>query len=117
MSESKFDELLKELNAAEIIQTAGDWEENIPQDIWEKYFKKNPYEEQASGINPDTHRWYEISTTVVKIFDRFLGIKYITKLFSESGGFEDCYVSMKFTEMDEIMQISYIDKYANRPTK
>ncbi|MFW6008311.1 MAG: hypothetical protein ACOCP8_03505, partial [archaeon] len=69
METNKFDELIEKLNEAKITQFMGDWEENIPDDIWDEYFKNN-FNEIKSGLNIDTHRWYETSITVIEIFDR-----------------------------------------------
>lgn len=103
----KFDELLDKLNNLKIIQENGDWYENIPDDIWMEHFNKN-FKEICSGLNVDTHRWYETSIAVIKIYDRFLGIQYITNMFSESSTYSDCYVTMKFFEMKEVQVTSYV---------
>jgi len=52
---SKFDELFKKLIGLKIIQKTGGWEDNIPEDIWDKYFVGN-YKEIEFGIATDTHR-------------------------------------------------------------
>jgi hypothetical protein len=102
----KFDELLAKLKELEIVQTQGDWQENIPEDIWEEYFKDN-FEEVKHGLEVDTHRWYETSITVIKIFGRFLGIGYITNMFSEESSYEDCFVKLWFCEMKEAQTTTY----------
>ena len=102
----RFNELLKKLQALKITQTKGDWAENLPDNIWENHFKGN-FKEVNSGLNVNESRWYETSTSVVKIYGKLLGITFITKLYSESSSYEDCYVTIRFNQMKEIKIISY----------
>ena len=102
----KFDELFEKLSNLDIIQTSGDWAENLPDDIWNEYVKNN-FKEVAFNLYIDTHRWYEVSVTIIRIYDELLGIEHITNLFSESSNYEDCYVKMKFYRMKEIPSVSY----------
>ncbi len=103
----RFDELLEKLNLSKITQTSIDWEENIPIEIWEEYLKGKEYSEVETGLDVEKHRWYEISTTVVKVLGRYLGIEHISELYSEEMTTEDCYHTMRFYEMKEIQTISY----------
>ncbi len=102
----KFNELLSKLKELNITQTKGDWAENLPEEIWEQYFKAN-FKELKSGIEVETHRWYETSTTVIEICGGLLGITFITNMFSESQDYEDCYVTIEFSEMKQVQTISY----------
>ena len=102
----KFKELLEELDGLNILQTESDWAENLPEEIWEEYFKGN-FKEVASGLNVETHRWYERSTSVVVIYGRFIGITFITNMFSESQEYEDCAVKILFCEMEKVSVVSY----------
>ena len=108
--EDKFNGLLKELNKNEIEQTSY-WEDCIPKEIYKKYFDK--YTLVTTGIDIDTHRWYETSTTVIKIYGKFLGIDHIAQVFSESMGFGDCGVNINFFEMEEFTTVSYRKKEKN----
>jgi len=65
------------------------------------------YNTVASGLLVDTHRWYETSVTVIKVFDVLLGIRHISNVFSESMGYSDCYVNLEFTEMKEVKTVTY----------
>lgn len=103
---NKFDELMDELHDADMRQTAIDWSENIPEDIWNKYFEGN-YEEVEDGLFVEKYRWYETSTVVIKIFDRYLGIDLVTDLFSEQMCVTDCYVDMSFGEMKQVNTVTY----------
>lgn len=103
---NKFDELLNKLKELSIIQTQSDWAENLPEDIWKNYFEAN-FSEIKKNLDVDKHRWYETSTSVIKIYDRFLGINFITDLFSESGDYESCYHQIWFGEMKKVQTITY----------
>jgi len=105
----KFNELLEKLNSLSIIQTSVDWAECIPEDLWDEQFKGN-FKVLKSGIDPDAHRWYETSVSVIRIYDGLLGISHISNLFSESLSCEDCYVTIGFFEMEEIVVTSYMPK-------
>ena len=105
----KFNELLEKLNSLKLIQTSIDWAECLPQEIWEEHFKGN-FKELKNGLDPDTHRWYETSISVISIYGKLLGISHISNLFSESSSCEDCYVTIGFSEMEEVTIISYKTK-------
>ena len=103
-----FDELLKILNEANIQQDEMAWEENIPEEIWEELWDR--YVVLAEEIDVDKHRWYETSVTVVKIDDRFMGIDHVSNIFSETMHVSDVGYIIKFFEMVEINQPTYIKK-------
>lgn len=102
----QFEELLSELQKLDITQTEGDWAENLPEEIWEKHFKGN-HKEVAHGLDIDTHRHYEVSTSVISIYEGFIGVTFITNMFSEMSSYEDCCVEMAFEEMEEVNVVSY----------
>ena len=104
----KFNELLEKLNKEKIECTDCGWEENLPEDVWEEYFNKKEYKVVESGLDQDEHRWYCISTTVIKIFGKYLGITHISNLYSESMDAEDCSVDCKFFEMKEKQSVTYV---------
>jgi hypothetical protein len=106
----KNERINKKLNDLQIIQVSGDWQENIPEDIWKEYFENFSFEEVAFDLNIDTHRWYETSTTVIRINGIFMGINYITNMFSEAMDYEDCYHHLEFMEMEEFQTVSYREK-------
>ena len=102
----KFDELLAKLKALKITQTHFDWAEDIPEDIWKEYFDGN-FKVVKRNLRVDKHRWYETSISVIKIFDRFLGIRHVSDMFSETMDVEDCYHTLEFFEMKEVQTITY----------
>jgi hypothetical protein len=102
-------ELVQELNDLNIVQTSCDWEENIPDNIYNKYFKETS-EEVDSALDMDKHRWYETSTTVVEINGEFMGINLVTDIFSENMEVSDCGEGISFFEMEAFATISYRTK-------
>lgn len=103
---TKFNELLEKLDNLKIIQKEIDWEENIPETLWNEDFNNN-FTKLKNRLDVDTHRWYETSISAIKIYDKILGIRHITNLFSEESSCEDCYVTITFFEMKEVIIISY----------
>lgn len=102
-------ELVEHLNNLKIIQTDS-WDENISEELWDKYFK-DKYKTIDSGLFIDKHRWYETSIEVFKINEEgFIGVCSITDCFSEQMSIGDCSHRLKFYEMEEIMQPTYIIK-------
>lgn len=107
----QFEELLKRLQETEIIQSHWDneWEEDIPADILE-LFKQGDYKVVKTEIDVDQHRWYETSITVVEVFGSLLGIRLVSKSYSETQELEDIYHFLKFHEMEEFTTVSYKQK-------
>jgi hypothetical protein len=106
----KFDELLTKLKKANITQIKMDWIENIPEDMYNEYFENEDYDEIQEGLDIDTHRWYETSTQVIKIYNRYLGINSITNMFSESSSPDDIGYTILFFEMEPVQVVSYKKK-------
>lgn len=104
----KFNELLVKLKGLNIIQTKGGWAENLPHDIWEQHFKNN-FKEVEHYLDVDTHRWHETSITVIEVYGKFLGVRYITNMFSERQDYEDCHVQLEFFEMKQVQTVSYTE--------
>ena len=104
----KFDKLLEQLQNLKIQQNSS-WDECLPEDIWNDHFKGN-FIEKAKGLLVDQRRWYEISTEVIEIYGRLLGISSVTNLYSESMDTEDCGVEVCFTEFKAVESVSYIKK-------
>lgn len=102
----KFNELLEQLKELKIVQTSIDWAENLPEQIWNDHFNGN-FKELKNGIDVDQRRHYETSISVIEIYEKPLGIRHITNLFSESSSCEDCYVTIEFFEMEEVTIKSY----------
>lgn len=101
--------LVEKLNNLKILQTSYEFEELIPKEIWEEHFE-DKYEAVDWDLDVDTHRWYETSITVLKFNDCFMGVRFITKMFSESQEYEDCYHHLEFMEMEEYSTVSYRTK-------
>lgn len=107
----KFEDLLKRLQKTEIIQSHWDneWIYNFPEDI-QKLFKQGDYKVVKTEIDVDKHRWYETSITVVEVFGSLLGIRLVSKSYSETQELEDIYHFLEFHEMEEFTTVSYKQK-------
>lgn len=105
----KFNKLLKQLQELKIVQKEIDWAENLPEQIWEEHFKNN-FQELKKGLYVDGRRHYETTISVIKIYNKILGIRHITNVYSESSSCEDCFVNLDFFEMEEQQTITYIKK-------
>jgi hypothetical protein len=106
----KFDEMLVALKENTIVQKSMDWAESIPDEAWDKFFKNEKFTTVKSGLEVDTHRWYELSVTVIEIYGRYLGIRHISNLFSESSSVIDIYHHLEFFEMVPVTVVSYTVK-------
>lgn len=102
-------ELVEYLNGLKIIQIGGieDWEE-IPEDIYEKYFKN--LEIVDGNLDVDKHRWYETSISIFKNDEGFIGVRSVTDVKGESNCIQDMYWTLSFFEMEEVMKPTYIIK-------
>lgn len=98
-------ELIEKLNALQIEQCSYEWTEDLPEDIYNKYFADIDAEDLELYV--DKHRWYETSVSVYKIGDEFLGVESVTDVFSEQMGYSDCGHTLNFFEMEEFSTVSY----------
>lgn len=97
-------EIIKELNDLKITQKSIDFLEDLPEEIYEKYFQ----EEVENGLDVDKHRWYETSISVFRIDEGlFIGVESVTDTFSEQSEVEDMYHTLRFFEMEAIPSVTY----------
>lgn len=96
-------EILEKLNNLKITQESIDFLEDLPEEIYNKYFQDCVTER----LDIDKHRWYETSISVYKIPEGLIGVKSITDLFSESSEVADIFHTLQFYEMEEIQTVSY----------
>jgi hypothetical protein len=103
------EEIIKYLNDLNIVQTNVDfWDEDVSDDIWQTYLEGA--ELVDSDLYADTHRWYELSITVFKVDDWYLGVKHICQLFSEESEAGDIGHILNFFEMEQVPSVTYIRK-------
>jgi hypothetical protein len=96
-------EVLNELKGLKIIQKSIDFEEDLPEYIFGKYFLKPV----ATELEIDKHRWYETSVSVWETEKGLLGVRSITNIYSESSSVEEMYWELRFFEMESFATISY----------
>ena len=61
----------------------------------------------AKNLEIEEYRWYEISTSVYKLEDGFVGITGLSKIYNENTNAEDCCVKCFASEYQEIPSITY----------
>ena len=60
------------------------------------------------NLDIDSHRWYEVSTTVLKGPDNIpFGIRGVTKLYSENMVYSDCEEYVEVFKMEEVQTVTY----------
>lgn len=64
-------------------------------------------ENVSNGLNTDKHRWYEITTSVYRINNNFIGIEGASQCYSEEMSFTDCCVDAEAFEMEEVKTVTY----------
>lgn len=62
----------------------------------------------ASGLYVDKHRWYEISTSVYKCEDGFVGVNGVTQTYSENLSCEDILCKCFAEEFEPKQTIAYV---------
>ena len=101
-------ELVDYLNSLKITQK-NSWDEDIPENIWETYFK-GKLKTIDAYLDVDKHRWYETSVEVLKNEKGIIGVRSVTDCFSEMSSIEDMFWTLTFFEMEEVLQPTYIVK-------
>ena len=64
----------------------------------------------SENINIDRHRWYEVSTTIYKVEDGYVGVRGVTHLYSEDMTYSDCDYLCEASEYEEVQTVSYREK-------
>jgi hypothetical protein len=79
-------ELINQINNAKITQDTC-WDEcTLPEEIMQELKK---YTVLAEELYIEKHRWYETSIIVYALNDEFIGIEYVTDIYSECTEYED----------------------------
>ena len=59
------------------------------------------------GLNPDKHRWYEVSTDIYQCKDGYVGVTGVATVYSEQMSAEDCYYKCHAEEYEQVQAITY----------
>ena len=98
-------EIINELNNLKIIQKSTDWLEDLPENVYQKYFYDKPCVEQECNI--EEHRHYELAIDVYRLSKGYIGIIYVSKLYSEQSSVDDIFHTLKFVEMEPLEVVTY----------
>ena len=64
----------------------------------------------AENLEIEEYRWYEISTSVYKLEDGFVGVRGVSTIYSEYMDAEDCGFRCTASEYQEIPSVTYKKK-------
>lgn len=95
----KKEELIELINN-ECLYSLYDVEDIIPSDV----------QCVATDLENDRRRWYEISTSVYLCEDGYVGIRGVSKLYSEMMMYSDCDYICEASEYEEVVTITYKQK-------
>ena len=99
----KVQELINYVNERNLY-SLWDFEESMTDEKFDKLKKV------AEGLEIYKHRWYEVSTTVYKVEDGYVGVRGITHLYSEGMTYSDYNYLCEASEYEEFQTISYREK-------
>ena len=103
MTREQFEAIIKEVNDAKCLSIF------YVEDDCDLFTSAHP-ECVADDLDKDEHRWYEITTSVYKIGEWFIGLRGNSKMYSESSDWSDCGVKTIAFEMEPITVTSYKKK-------
>jgi len=108
-SKYDLDKIIETLNDRNYRQKSIDWLEDINDEDYDKYFSVNdrPKTPIRSSLDVDSRRHYETATQVFDFDGKYLGVRAIQMVYSESARVEDCYHKLEFFEMEPITTITY----------
>lgn len=102
----EFKEFLQKLQSLQLEQTTSEYEEQLPDDIYEIWESFDP-QVVESDLDIDKHRWYEISTIAYQFGDNYLGVRGATQMYSEQSSWSDLCVDWEVFEMKTIQITTY----------
>ena len=100
-------DLVERLDDLDIRQEHMDPLEDIPDDIYYKYFKNAI---KVKELDTSIYKWYETTTVVYKIQDHYIGIEYISNIYSENCDVSDIDFTLSFIEMKQEVTTTYVCK-------
>lgn len=80
---------------------------NIENALCRDFLDKELPQRVAEKLEIDNNRWYEISTSVYKLEDGFVGIRCVSTIYSEYMDAEDCGFRCIASEYQEIPSVTY----------
>ena len=100
-----YDELLGDLRSLDIVQSSCEWEEDIPSDIFNKYFwDENLKKIRYRNVGEFDYSWDDYCTygeVIVEYEGRYLGIDFITRTYGGSS-YSDCMHTLEFREVKPV---------------
>lgn len=104
--------IVEELNELKITQKEYSiLEQEDVYEVFEKYGGVSDFEVVCENLDIDTHRWYELSTTVFrsKASGYTFGVVQVSSVFSDMTELTDIFHILKSFEMREVAVVSYAE--------
>ena len=110
MTREQFNEIIDRLQDEEVYTVEG------KSDVLDELFINHETDVVASELNVDKHRHYELSTDVYRIngnthleSDMYLGVRWVSQMYSEMSDHYGIGIHAKFFEMEreEVMTYKY----------
>jgi hypothetical protein len=94
------EELVKDIDEVNISKYLSLWEAG--EDL-----EARGYSKVAENIDLDRHRWYELSTSIFKYEENYIGIRGVSNIYSESMAYDDVCYSTEAFEVELIPSVTY----------
>lgn len=95
------------MKVAEVIELINNEDELYCLSYAEEMLSKHGVEQVMYGLDPDKHRWYEISTDVYQCEDGFVGVTGLGTMFSDMMCPSDCDVHCSAEEYEPVQVVTY----------
>lgn len=95
------------MKVAEVIELINNEDEVYCLSYAEEMLSKHGVEQVMYGLDPDKHRWYEISTDVYQCEDGFVGVTGLGTMFSDMMCPSDCDVHCSAEEYEPVQVVTY----------
>ena len=97
MDTTNFKTLLTNLNSTRIVCDTLDWEELIDENGYNEMFEQGFREVEI--ILEDSNRLYDISVAVIKIYNHYLGIRYVSSVHNNNVDMGEINFKVEYFEM------------------
>ena len=98
-------EIIDYLNSLEIVQESTEYLEDLPSEVYDKYFRNSFLFDREILIEKFT--CCETSIDVWHTEEGIIGVRYVSKMYNESSEMIDIYHTLEFFEMEEFTKVSY----------
>ncbi len=101
INRKEFDEILAKLQSIDIYTLEDE------SDVLVEIYDKRGFDIIEDGLNVDKHRWYELTTQILKFGNWFISMRWISQMYSESNDYYDIGIYAKFKEVLRFEKVVY----------